>query len=106
MSCPAEDIITKAGWRIQDWFFTERRLTICALGWALGYAIILSKDLFRRQWWLNLDGKGCTDFIWIWLTSKLALSGSVGHVYDSSAFSAARDAIIGSPDCVLGHLNY
>jgi hypothetical protein len=99
-------LLNNSGSGIDNWFFTERRLGICALGWAFGYAIILSRDLFRPQWWLNPDGKGCTDFIWIWLTSKLALSGSVVRAYDSTAFSAARDAFVGSPGCVLGHLNY
>jgi len=103
---PADSPRAAWGTRIENWFFTERRIGSCALGWALGYTIILPGRLSRPEWWLNPDGKGCTDFIWIWLTGKLALSGSIVQAYDSSAFSAAREAFLGSPECVLGHLNY
>jgi arabinofuranan 3-O-arabinosyltransferase len=59
-----------------------------------------------KDWALNPDGKACTDFIWIWLSSKLALLGKLAEAYDYSAFSASRATLVGFPHCILEHLDY
>lgn len=85
--------------------FTEHRLGLCATGVALGYALALTLRLARHNWWLNPDGKACTDFVWIWLSSKFAIWGELARAYDYPVFAAAR-AAAGFPNCIIEHFDY
>lgn len=106
MSSALRSLRGASGWRIENWFFTERRLGLCAAGWAIGYAVILAQRLIQHNLPSGLDGKHCADFTWIWLSSKLASSGALARIYDYSLFSAARTALVGPPNCVLDHFDY
>jgi Glycosyltransferase family 87 len=86
-------------------FFTEKWVGLGAAGVALGYGLLLALRLARHDWWLNPDGKACTDFIWIWLSSKFAILGTLARAYDYSVFAAARPAA-GFPACILEHFDY
>src|SRR4029077_11319970 len=94
------------GWGTEAAFFTERRLGLCASGWAIGYAVILARRLIEHILPSGLDGKHCADFTWIWLSSKLSSSGALARVYDYSLFAAERAALVGPPNCVLDHFDY
>jgi Glycosyltransferase family 87 len=87
-------------------FFTEARLglgaTIVILSYALGVAI----RLYRHQWIAHPINSPCADFIWIWLSSKFAILGTLAQAYDYSMLSAARAAITGLPNCILEHFDY
>jgi hypothetical protein len=88
-----------------DRFFTERRIGLCAFGVALGYALALGWQMLRDPLSFAPGGKDCLDFIWIWLSGRIAQSSTPLRVYDHAAFSAARMALVGPPDCVLGHFD-
>jgi hypothetical protein len=95
-----------SGWGIENKFFTEVGLGWPASGAALGYAIVLIRQIIENNFAIGIDGKDCTDFTWIWLSSKFALSGTLAQAYDYSVFSAARAALVGPPNCILEHLDY
>jgi hypothetical protein len=83
--------------------FTERGLALYALGVVVAYVtILLSRFLGRSP---HFQGQNCTDFTWIWLSSHFAASSHPVHVYDHSAFLAAKAALVGPPDCVLGYFD-
>jgi arabinofuranan 3-O-arabinosyltransferase len=88
------------GWfklpHVGDWLFTERRLGACALGWILGYAILLAQGPFPENKWLR-----CRDFGRIWLSGGFAVSSDPVRVYDFDAFSAAQFSLFGPGTCVL-----
>lgn len=97
---------TVSGLGIGTGFFTESRIEMYASGVALGYAVTLVWQLIGNKFRIGLEGKDCVDFTWIWLSSKFALSGALARAYDYFVFSAARDALVGPPNCILEHLDY
>ena len=89
-------------------FFTENRLTLYASGVALGCAIALTVEVFRRISQVRpvqLD-QPCVDFMWMWLSGKLAVLGMPAQAYDYSAISTAQRTFFGLPDCALEHFDY
>src|SRR5437868_1150029 len=67
-------------------FFTERRLQLYASGVVLSFAaLFLIRQLIWRHFILGHNGN-CLDFTWIWLSSKLALSGALAQAYTSHLF--------------------
>jgi arabinofuranan 3-O-arabinosyltransferase len=85
--------------------FTEQRLVLYGSGVALGYVLGLVVRLVRHQWVVHPGNRPCTDFIWIWLSSKFASSAIPVEIYNHAAFSAAKAALVPSPDCILGHFD-
>jgi len=101
-----KNLRTASGWGIENKFFTELGLGWYASGVTLGYAIILIRQIIENNFAIGIGGKDCTDFTWIWLSSKFAVSGALAQAYDYSVFSAARAALVGPPNCILEHLDY
>ena len=91
--------------RAETRVFTERRVGLYTSAIAAAY-IFSTAWLVRHGLSVSTDGVNCTDFTWIWLSAKLAASGGFAQVYDYAAFAAARDALIGSPGCVIEHFDY
>jgi arabinofuranan 3-O-arabinosyltransferase len=88
-------------------WITGRRLWLYSTAVALGYLLGLLLRAVFHQPWRGADSKPCTDFIWIWLSSKYALSGAVARAYDYPLFSAAyHGGLDGTSNCVLEHLDY
>jgi hypothetical protein len=83
----------------------EAWFEIGALAWTVGTVCVLADQLLRNSWRLGIDGKDCRDFTWIWLSGRFAASGAPVRVYDHSAFSAVRAALVGPPDCMLGQFD-
>ena len=108
MNNPLDDRCAGAGSDRQpgNGFFTERRLLVYGSTAAVSYAVGLTWVMIRHKWWLNPDGKACTDFIWIWLSSKFAILGALAQAYDYSVFSTARTVLVGAPSCILEHFDY
>jgi hypothetical protein len=82
---------------------TESRLALYASSCALIYALII---ILQVRYHILIGPKDCIDFTWIWLSSKVTISGQLAQAYDNSMFSSAREAIVGPPNCVLQHLDY
>jgi hypothetical protein len=87
------------------------RLTYFLSSWVVVYALIVGLNFIASYHVLNgpkdlLGQSDCVDFTWIWMSSKFATSGLLAQAYDYSTFSAAREAIAGSPTCVIEHLDY
>jgi arabinofuranan 3-O-arabinosyltransferase len=98
--------IARTALAVEDRIFTERRVGFYASGIAAAYVISVAWLLLRHGLAVTTDGVNCTDFTWIWLSSKLASSGIVSQIYDYAIFSAARVALIGPPNCVIEHFDY
>jgi Glycosyltransferase family 87 len=97
---------TASGRGTENRFFAEQRLGLWAGGVALGYFFALALRLIRHEWVTHPETRPCTDFIWIWLSSKFALSGALAHAYDYSQLSTARAVLVGPPNCILEHFDY
>jgi hypothetical protein len=97
--------LQEASRRRPDRFLTERWIGLCGFGVVLGYALALGWQMLRHPLSFAPGGKNCLDFIWIWLSGRIAQSSTPVRVYDPVAFSAARVALVGPPDCVLGHFD-
>jgi hypothetical protein len=95
----------RTGGRGLNRFFTERHIGLYAFGVVFGYALALGWQTLRDPLSFAPGGKNCLDFIWIWLSGLIAQSSTPVRVYDHAAFSAARLALVGPPDCVLGHFD-
>ena len=95
-----------AGWRIEHRLFTEWRVGFYASGIAAAYAVAVAWILIRHGFPVSSDGVNCIDFIWVWLSSKLASSGALVQVYDYSAFSAALANLVDPPNCIIEHFDY
>jgi hypothetical protein len=95
-----------SGRTIEEMLFTERRIGFYASGVAIGCGVALAWSLVRHTWAADPVGNPCRDLIWIWLSSKLAFTGSLLQACDFSAFSAARDAVVGPSSCLLEHFDY
>ena len=91
--------------RFESRFFTEHRFLVYGSTAASSYTIGLAWRLIQHKW-LIADGAPCTDFIWIWLSSKLALTGALAQAYNYAVFSAVHRAMVGAPDCILEHFDY
>ena len=88
--------------RIEDRIFTEQRLRFYGTGVAVAYVISLAWRYFHGQWVFLSDGRlRCTDFGWMWLSGKFAVSGESTQVFDYSAFSAAQIALFGREGCAF-----
>ena len=97
---------TASRWRIENRLFTERRLLWGATAAAVSYALGLAWKFSRDEWPLNLTSRSCTDFIWIWLSSKFGIAGTLAQAYDYSVFAAAATGVPGARNCVLQHFDY
>ena len=84
--------------------FTERGLALYASAAAIAYLSGLASLLLRHIPIFSNDN--CRDFVWIWLSGRFAASSAPVHVYDYSAFAAAKDALLGPPACILEHFDY
>jgi len=94
------------GWRIENRLFTQRRVGFYASGIAGAYVIAVAWLLIPHGLPISSDGVNCIDFSWIWLSSKLASSGSITQVYDYSDFSAAQATIFGPGTCIIEYFDY
>jgi hypothetical protein len=93
--------------RSESRLFGEQRIGCYASAIAIGYVVGLAIRLIRHQWVLHpSDQRACTDFIWIWLSSKFASAGGLVHAYDYSRFASAGAALDPVPHCVLEHFDY
>jgi hypothetical protein len=88
-----------SGLRPESWF------EIAAIGWSVGSMCVLAQQLIGNSWHLGVAGQDCRDFTWIWLSGHFAASSDPVQVYDHSAFSAARVALVGPPHCILGQFD-
>jgi Glycosyltransferase family 87 len=86
--------------------FTGSWLGPCVVGWALGSVAATARQLVSNPLRLGIPGKDCLDFVWIWLTSKFAISGALARSYDYMVFSGAGPAIAGTNGCILEHFDY
>jgi alpha-1,2-mannosyltransferase len=85
---------------IEDRIFTERRIGFYGMGVAVAYALSLGWRLLHGQWIYLADGRlRCTDFGWMWLSGKFAVSGDPARIFDYSKFSAAQFALYGPGNC-------
>jgi hypothetical protein len=89
----------------EDRLFTEECVRLCALGVALGYLLALALRLISHKWGNHSAGAPCIDFIWIWLSGKLASSATPIEVYNHASFLGAKAASLGPSDCVLGNFD-
>jgi arabinofuranan 3-O-arabinosyltransferase len=80
--------------------FTERGLALYASGVAIGFVISLARRLLTP-----FEDQNCIDFKWIWLSSHFAAGSFPVRAYDYSAFTAAKAALIGPPECILEHFD-
>jgi hypothetical protein len=86
--------------------FTEQSLLVYGSTVAVTYAVGFVLQLTPYKWRPYPDGGVCTDFVWIWLSSKFASWGALAQAYDYSVFSAARLALFEAPNCILEHFDY
>lgn len=85
---------------------TERYIRLYGSAIALAYGIALVIRLLCHRWISHAAARPCVDFIWIWLSAKLALSRHLVAAYDYSLLSAARTSLSGPPNCLLEHFDY
>ncbi len=96
-------------WRMENKFFTEQRILVCASTAAVAYAIGLVWRLFRHEWVFGAGGSPrCIDFTSMWVSGSFAGSSDPARMYDNSAWSAAWKGLTGLSDCILaqGHTSY
>jgi Glycosyltransferase family 87 len=87
---------------IEDKSFTERRISFYGTGVAIAYVLSLTWRFLHGQWILLADGRlRCTDFGWMWLSGKFAVSGEASQIFDYSAFSAAQSGLFGRAGCAF-----
>ena len=85
---------------IEDWVFTQRRISFYGLGIAVAYLLSLAWRLVHGQWLILPDGRlRCVDFGWMWLSGRFAVSGDPAQIFDYSTFSAAQIALFGQGNC-------
>ena len=85
---------------IEDWVFTQRRISFYGLGIAVAYLLSLAWRLVHGQWVILPDGRlRCVDFGWMWLSGRFAVSGDPAPIFDYSTFSAAQIALFGQGNC-------
>ena len=85
---------------IEDWIFTQRRISFYGLGIAVAYLLSLAWRLVHGQWVILPDGRlRCIDFGWMWLSGRFAVSGNSAKIFDYSTFSAAQIALFGHDNC-------
>jgi hypothetical protein len=106
MSGTRRNLNNASGWAIENRVFTEWRLGFYASGIAAAYVIAVAWLIVRYGLPNTSDGVDCTDFTWVWLSSKLASSNVLAQIYDYSAFSAALTTLIEPANCVLEHFDY
>jgi hypothetical protein len=94
------------GWGIENRLFTEWRIGFYASGIAAAYAITVAWIIIRNGLPGTADGISCTDFAWIWFSSKLASLNVSALIYDYPAFAAAHAAWDGMPPCIIEHFDY
>lgn len=104
MSVARKNLDNAIGWRIENRLFTEWRVGFYGSGIAATYVIAVVWIIGHYGLSATTDGVACTDFSWIWLSSKLARS-NVALIYDYSAFSVEH-ALSGLPSCNIEHFDY
>jgi arabinofuranan 3-O-arabinosyltransferase len=87
---------------IENRFFTEQRILVCASAAAISYAIGLVW-LIQHGLFLGSHGKQCVDFTSMWVTGSFAGSSDPARMYDDSAWSAAWKSLTGLSGCMLAH---
>jgi hypothetical protein len=87
---------------IEDRISTERRIRFYGRGVIFAYILALMWRFAHGQWIFHSDGRlRCTDFGWMWLSGKFAVSGEAARIFDHSAFSAAQIALFGREGCAF-----
>lgn len=85
--------------RLEDRIFTERRLLLCGIGIALGYAGLLALKIGYGKSVVGPGGNpSCAvDFCTTWVSGKFAAAGVPAKAYDYSVFAAAQAVLVGPP---------
>ena len=91
--------------RIEDRFFTELRLKICAAAAGGAYVIGLAWLLLNGRWIVLADGRlQSIDFSYVWLSGRLAVLGDTAGIFENTTFAAARLSLFGPDSWSLVHL--
>jgi arabinofuranan 3-O-arabinosyltransferase len=99
MTNPSKSLGKSSGWRIEDRFFTEDRLTWYGAGIVVVYAVHFALLLCNGHWLISADGGfKKNDFSYIWVSGNLAASSDPGRIFDNAAFSAAQLAVAAPDD--------
>jgi hypothetical protein len=102
MSGALRSLRSASCWRIENRFFTEQRILVCASTAAVAYAIGLA-------WRFGAGGSPkCIDFTSMWVSGSFAGSSDPAQMYDNSAWLASWKGLTGLGDCILaqGHTSY
>jgi arabinofuranan 3-O-arabinosyltransferase len=83
--------------RLEDAFFTERRLKLFGGAILAGYLISIVTLLVLRYWPIDRSGHPYyLDFVWLWVGAHFALARDVGAAFNYTSFSAAQAPLIGA----------
>jgi hypothetical protein len=106
---PLKGLRNESGRGIENRFFTEQRLLVCASTAAIAYALGLAWQLLQHKWCFGAEcTQRCIDFTWMWVSGVFGEASDPSRVYDHLAFSDAWKVLTGLSDCMLNdtHFDY